>query len=169
MSCDVNDFETADEPAKEAFRVNDDSSATWAMRKLKSLADQIRTNDEIYNKELERLTAWLTAVNTPLSRSAEFFEAHLIDYARRQREEQDRKSVSTPYGTVKSRVTPTRVQVDEPTFVAWAHDQCRDDLLTFSEPKPNKTEIKKAIEAGQDIRGVVLLDGGVNFSIEVSK
>lgn len=40
--------------------------------------------------------------------------------------------------------------VDEASFVTWAKE-VRDDLLTYKDPTPNKTAIKEAIEAGEEI------------------
>lgn len=44
------------------------------------------------------------------------------------------------------------VEVDE-SFVQWAWENHKDDLLTFTDPKANKTEIKKALKAGAEIEG----------------
>ena len=41
---------------------------------------------------------------------------------------------------------------DEETFVAWAQEY-NPDLLTYKQPEPNKTVIKKIIAGGQPIEG----------------
>jgi hypothetical protein len=46
--------------------------------------------------------------------------------------------------------------LDEEAFIKWAQYN-RDDLLTFSEPKANKTEIKKALKVGTEIVGAQLI------------
>lgn len=48
------------------------------------------------------------------------------------------------------------VELDEDTFIKWAQEN-RDDLLTFSAPKANKTEIKKALKGGAEIIGAQLV------------
>ncbi|MBR2388166.1 MAG: siphovirus Gp157 family protein [Clostridia bacterium] len=48
------------------------------------------------------------------------------------------------------------VELDEETFIAWASEY-RDDLLTYSNPKANKTEIKKALKDGAEIVGASLI------------
>lgn len=48
------------------------------------------------------------------------------------------------------------VELDEDTFIIWAQDN-RDDLLTYSAPKANKTEIKKALKGGAEIVGASLI------------
>lgn len=47
------------------------------------------------------------------------------------------------------------VEVDEAAFIEWAQKN-RDDLLTYSAPKVNKTEVKKALKDGAEIVGAEL-------------
>lgn len=47
------------------------------------------------------------------------------------------------------------VEVDEDAFIKWAEIH-RDDLLTYSAPKVNKTEVKKALKDGIEIVGAEL-------------
>lgn len=54
------------------------------------------------------------------------------------------------------------VEVDD-SFVAWAKEEC-PCLLTYAEPKANKTEIKKALKEGQAIEGAKLV---VNQNIQI--
>ena len=55
------------------------------------------------------------------------------------------------------------VEVDEEAFINWAMTN-RDDLLTYSAPTANKTEIKKALKDGVEIVGAVLR---VNQNIQI--
>ena len=67
--------------------------------------------------------------------------------------------------TARNRITFRKsevVTVDE-TFIEWAKAN-RDDLLTFAEPTPNKTEIKKALKEGTEIVGAELR---VNNNIQI--
>lgn len=48
------------------------------------------------------------------------------------------------------------VEVDEVAFIKWASVN-RDDLLTYAEPKANKTEIKKALKDGALVVGATLV------------
>lgn len=45
---------------------------------------------------------------------------------------------------------------DESAFIAWAENK-RDDLLTYSAPKVNKTAIKKALKDGDEIVGAQIV------------
>ena len=55
------------------------------------------------------------------------------------------------------------VEVDEESFITWAQKN-RDDLLTYSAPKINKTEIKKALKHGDEIIGAELR---INNNIQI--
>lgn len=48
------------------------------------------------------------------------------------------------------------VELNEETFIEWASSN-RNDLLTYSAPKANKTEIKKALKSGAEIIGAEIV------------
>lgn len=48
------------------------------------------------------------------------------------------------------------VELDEEAFISWAQEN-RDDLLTYSAPTANKTEIKKLLKGGAEIVGAQLI------------
>lgn len=61
--------------------------------------------------------------------------------------------------TARNRITFRKsesVEVNEDAFIKWASVH-RDDLLTYSAPKVNKTEVKKALKDGIEIVGAELL------------
>lgn len=61
--------------------------------------------------------------------------------------------------TARNRITFRKsesVELDEGAFVAWAMEN-NNDLLTYSAPKANKTEIKKALKGGAEIVGAQLV------------
>lgn len=60
--------------------------------------------------------------------------------------------------TARNRITFRKsesVEVDEEAFIKWAEIN-RDDLLTYSAPKVNKTAIKQALKDGIEIVGAEL-------------
>ena len=50
------------------------------------------------------------------------------------------------------------VEVDDEIFTGWAQAHGRDDLLTYKDPTPNKTAIKAAIKAGDNIDGATVVE-----------
>lgn len=68
--------------------------------------------------------------------------------------------------TARNRITFRKsesVEVVDEVFIAWAQKN-RDDLLTYSAPKVNKTEIKKALKSGAEIVGAELR---INNNIQI--
>lgn len=47
---------------------------------------------------------------------------------------------------------------DEKAFLAWVNASGRDDLLTYQQPKVNKTEVKAALKTGLEIPGAALVE-----------
>jgi hypothetical protein len=70
----------------------------------------------------------------------EFFAAHLEAYAVGQRS-QGRKSIDLPDGVIKTRAQAAGVVLDKSTFVQWAVEAKREDLLRVSY-SPNMDAIK---------------------------
>jgi hypothetical protein len=142
------------------FRVENDGQATWAMKKLRDLVLKIRENERIAKEQLDVISDWLKDVNGQLSKDCSFFEDQLTDYLRRERD--NRKSIKLPWGTIKSRAT-SRVEVGE-EFIAWAQQNNRDDLLTFSSPRPNLIKIKSE----KNLEFVEVVES-VSYSVEVKE
>ncbi len=92
----IDDFEIIEEPAREPFKVDDDSKADWAMRKLASIRRKQAENKDIFDREVKRVMEWLEKVNTALERDAEWFESNLRPYALQERSK-DRKSIVLPH------------------------------------------------------------------------
>ena len=55
------------------------------------------------------------------------------------------------------------IEIDEESFIIWAKTN-RDDLLTYSDPKVNKSEVKRALKSGDDIVGATLR---INQNIQI--
>jgi hypothetical protein len=65
----------------------------------------------------------------------------------------------TKVETARNKITFRKsesVELNEEAFIKWASEN-RDDLLTYAEPKANKTEIKKALKDGAEIVGAQLV------------
>lgn len=150
------------EEEQEPFKIENDSQATWAMRKFKEVADKIDENIGIAEAENSRVSEWLDEVNKTLESQANYFRAMLYDYMQRERDK--RKSIKLIDGTIKSRAV-TRVDVSTDEFIEWAQENDRDDLLIFKEPVPSLAAIKKA----ENDLPFVRKTEEVSYSIEVYK
>jgi len=124
----------------EGFRVDTAEKAAWAMRKYRRLAQQEDSNKILAASEVNRINDWVTRVNASVCSEMEFFAAHLEAYAVGQRA-QGRKSIDLPDGVIKTRAQAAGVIVDKSTFVQWAVEAKRDDLLRVTYT-PNMDAIK---------------------------
>ena len=143
----VDDFEIIEEPTREAFIVNDDAKADWAMRKLASLRRKQTDNKAIYDREVLRVAEWLEKVNTDLERDAEWFESNLKPYALTERFN-GRKSLVLPHGTIKTTAGRPKIEIEnELEFLAWAETS-----------QPELIRIKKEID--KKVLNTLLTDSG---------
>jgi hypothetical protein len=126
----------------EKFRLEDDSAAAWAMRKLRAARLRMASNEQLAAEERFRIQQWLDQVQAPLEREVTYFEAILTHYALAVREEEGRKSVSLPAGTVTTRPGNPKWQVDD-DFVPWAKNNAPHLLRVKTEPA--LSEIKKRL------------------------
>ena len=143
----IDDFEIVEEPTREAFIVNDDAKADWAMRKLASIRRKQGDNKAIYDREVLRVAEWLEKVNTDLERDAEWFESNLKPYALTERYN-GRKSLVLPHGTIKTTAGRPKIEIEnELEFVAWAETS-----------QPELIRIKKEID--KKVLNTLLTDSG---------
>jgi len=167
---------------REHFQIMDDAQASWAMRKLLAFRSKMAENEAAAQAEHHRIDEWLTRVNGRFDSDVEYFEAILTQYARAQRDSENRKTIDTPYGVVKSRATQQKFRVeDTESFFSWAHLNA-PQLITVKE-SPNLTALKDFASAentqtlgavamttdGEIIPGVTVEPGDVNYTVEVAK
>ena len=159
----LDEFETTEAPQiTEAFTVDDDSKADWAMRKLASLRRKQAENKAIADAEIQRVTEWLETVNRSIDGDAAYFEAVMTPYALLQRSE-GRKSVVLPHGTIKTTAGRPKIEIeDEEKFLAWAKES-ETSVIRI------KTEIdKKALNALiRDDNQVISTQGEIVPSVRV--
>lgn len=164
----------------EAFAINTDDEALWAMR---SLAQAQRRIDEVKRQaqvEIDRINTWVEANTTSNQSTVDYFDRILGDYLMRVREdEQDgRKSLSFPDGTVTSRISQPKVEVaDLDAFLEWAEANGHGEWVRVKR-EANLAEIKKSVDFGEDevldpvtgkpIVGLSPIAGGISTSVKVA-
>jgi hypothetical protein len=171
----VDEFETQEQPSREAFIVDDLQKATWAMRKARSVIVGLEANAAIAKAEQERITLWLEEVNKPLLQERDFFENHLTTYLRREREaDPDKKSISTPYGKITSRTTPPKWETEE-GLTDWLMNH--NDSLIRVKYEVDKAELKKAYKVegeqvidpktGEVVPYIQITPSNISYKVEV--
>jgi len=163
---------------REAFRVEDDQQATWAMRKLAAARNRIAEIESIANAEIDRIQEWADAECRQPMRDAEYFKFILTEYARDQRATEGRKTISTPYGAVKSRMSQEKFVVeDQDAFLEWARKNHPEfirvkelpDLVALKDSALNVPGAAVDSESGEVIPGLRSEPGSPTFTVEVSQ
>lgn len=122
------------EQASNPFRVNDDGAAEWAITRLHEIRAAQREKEQFAQAEHDRVTVWLAEELKPLESKAAYFVNLLEDYARRQRQERDRKTVSLPHGKVTTRFSQPKFNINDDLFVPWAAEYAPHLLRVKQEP-----------------------------------
>lgn len=129
----------------DGFKITTPEQAAWAMRKYRQLAQKYQRNQEMAEAEQRRISDWLDRVNAPVSSKLEFFEGHLKAYALAERA-RGAKSLDFPDGTIKTRQSAPTFDVDKATFLEWAQENKRDDVMRTT-VAPDMAGIKTALVA----------------------
>jgi len=164
----------ADREDRERFKIEDDSQATWAMRKAAAARARLDEIKAIAESEIDRIQHWAEQESRSPVRDLDYFEGILIEYARKQRAE-GRKTVSTPYGAIKSRSGQTRFTFsDKAQFVEWAKANRPDWLVVKEEPslsalRDSSLTAAADPDSGEVIPGLEVDPPTVNYTVEVSK
>ena len=136
----------------EGLRIDTPEKAAWAIRKYRTLAQRKARNDALAASEQRRISSWLETTNAPVEAQMEFYAAHLEGFAMSERA-RGRKSFDAPDGSVKTRTTAPTYEVDKSTFISWAQEAKREELLRISFA-PDLAAIKAAVV----VDGVDVLD-----------
>lgn len=166
---------------RERFQITDDKQAAWAMRKLAAIRKRQAEVSGIADLERERIAAWETQQIEALSGDTAYFTGLLVQYARTERDANDRKSVVLPHGSVKSRAGSRRVEiVDADAFTVWA--QKNAPTLVRVRVEPDKAAIRAAIPddvmratnplpvdstTGEVMPGVSITRSEITYTVEI--
>jgi hypothetical protein len=121
--------------AAEAWRVDGDRTATWALRKIAEYEAEVARLRTAAEHERERIERWEERVTAEPLKSIAFFREHLIRYRRTLELDNPKlaKTYKLPGGTIARTKGRTSVVVDEPdAFVLWALENDHDDLVKMT-------------------------------------
>lgn len=125
-----------------AFRLDNDRMATWAMRKRSEAQARLAEARGVAEAEEQRVRSWLATVTATPSRDVAFFDSLLTDYALRQRDEHDRKTLTTPYGAVKTTGVKASGKLrDSDALLAAIKAAGIPDVITTVEVLPSLAEL----------------------------
>lgn len=165
-----------------SFTITDDAQAAWAMRKLLQFEQEADEARRLAEAEKDRIETWLERQLSRHQHDRDYFRSILTHYAIGQRAEKDRKTIDTPYGSVKSRAGQPKITVsDLPAFLEWAK-QDKPEFVRIKEDI-DLTKVKAACQIentptlglvavtddGEIVPGLNIDPATVNITIEVTK
>jgi phage host-nuclease inhibitor protein Gam len=164
-----------------AFAINNDDEALWAMRRLAQAQRRIDVVKAQAQVELDRINAWIEQNTVANGQTVEYFERILGDYLMRVRENDadGRKSLDFPDGKVTSRVVSPKVEVtDLELFLSWAEHHSKDEWVRVKR-EANLAVIKQGVDyadgavldptTGVAVDGLAPVEGGISTSVKVSE
>jgi phage host-nuclease inhibitor protein Gam len=164
----------------EAFAITNDDQALWAVRKVAQAQRRINEVKRQAQIELDRINRWVEANTTANAETVAYFERILGDYlvAIREDEQDGRKSLDFADGKVTSRVTPSKVAVEDlDAFLAWAEANGHAEWVRVKREADVST-IKKVVDfngvevidplTGLTVAGLSHTEGGLAVSVKVT-
>lgn len=174
-------LETTDalDPATEAdarIPEHNDEEAARALRELGFLERQAAANTAVAAAQRTKITEWETSVNTPLQNRMIWLRGILEGYALHERGIDDkRKTISTPFGVLKTTPKQPAWEVDDEIFIQWAEANAPELVKVTKTPEKAKLkaaytragEVAKDPISGDEVAGVTIIEPETKFSVSI--
>lgn len=162
----------------ESFKVTDNSSANWTLRKIKELKNSMKENSNFAYQEIKRYEDWEERENGILQNKIDHFESLLAKYAMDKREEDPKfKSKRLPHGYIGFRKKQAKWNYQDDVLLETLKKNQLTDFINVTK-KPDKEKIKKTFsvqngkvinpETGEVIEGITVEEQGEDFNVKVS-
>jgi len=172
-----NYLDEQEQVEREAFTIQDDQAANWALRKIGQMQKQIKDNNALAVSEVDKIEAWNKQENQKAQDSIDYFQGLLSYYALSKREEDPKfKTLKLPNGAIKFRKQQPKYNYDDEVLTEHLKLTGRDDLIKVKE-SPDKTAVKKSFkihdgklvnpETGEFVEGVTVEQREDAFKVEV--
>lgn len=135
------------------FEVHDLRTAGHALKRIAEWKKEIEYKEEYATEEIKKITEWLDKDTKPLKESISYFESLLTNYQKRLLESGGPKTLSTPYGKVKSTTRKKQPKIKE--GLEDDLKQCYDEYLIPQEPKFDWATFKANINVKEEEDGTV--------------
>lgn len=168
------------------WRVTDEGSADWAVRKLARARETAANTRAQANRQrkaiqeavapyLQQLDEWEAERIDALDRDAGHWEALLAEYHRQVLTEDERaKTVKLPHGKLVARKQPDAWEAEDTVVIDWATKVGAHEILT-TKTLLQRAEMKKTLSVattgevvwgGELVPGVRVIPGEVKYSVD---
>lgn len=167
------DQEEAEDQAQ-AFVIDDDKKASWALKKYKLLEIEEDRKAKLVKDEIDRLKLWLENEQGKIDKKKAGLEQMLGAYLMDLRKADPKAKVDTPYGTVSTRKNPDKWTYEDQAVIKFLHEAEMDEFIRVKE-EIDKTPLKKALrvldgkaytEAGEEVKGISVESNGEKIVIK---
>jgi DNA primase catalytic subunit len=177
MTVSLTDYLTQD-MEREGFRIENDEQATWALKKLKDVEEEIAKVNKTAEDNIERIKVWQETQVNAQQRSKEYFTNLLMEYHMALYEEDsDKKTIHLPYGDLTVRKQQTEFVKDDETFNTFVKMNYPEYVVQEVKEKISWGEFKKRLavngenvydkETGEQIIGVTAVERAEKFDIKL--
>ena len=172
MAPDLDQEEAEDQA--QAFVIDDDKKASWALKKYKLLEIEEDRKAKLVKDETERLKLWLLSEQEKIDKKKACLEQMLGGYLMDLRKDDPKAKVDTPYGTVSTRKNPDKWIYEDQAVIKFLHEAEMDKFIRVKE-EIDKTPLKKALkvldgkaytEAGEEVAGISVENAGEKIVIK---
>jgi len=174
-----NYLDEQEQVEKEAFTIQDDQAANWALRKIGQMQKQIEDNNALAVAEIDKIEAWNKQENKKSQDSIDYFQGLLSYYAlKKKKVDPEFKTLKLPNGNLSFRSQQPKWNLDEEKVIKALKESDAKDLIKVTE-KPMLAEIKKAFEVnkgkavnpetGEVIEGITIEEQPEKFGVKVNE
>ena len=177
LDCD-SDCEDCDchqeKEEQQAFIIDDDKKASWALKKYKLLEIEEERKKNLVKEEIDRLKSWLDQEQEKIEKKKALLSQSLSGYLYQLRRDDPKAKIDTPFGAVTTRKQQDKWTFDDETVIKFLHEAEMDEFIQVKE-EIDKRPLKKALrvldgkaytEAGEEVEGITVTDQGEALSIK---
>lgn len=174
MDFDLDQDQEEAEEQTQAFVIDDDKKASWALKKYKLLEIEEERKKNLVKDEIDRLKLWLETEQGKIDKKKGYLEQMLGGYLMELRKNDPKAKVDTPYGTVSTRKNPDKWIYEDVAVIKFLHDAEMEEFIRVKE-EVDKTPLKKALkvvdgkaytEAGEEVQGISVESAGEKIVIK---
>ncbi len=166
------------EPNKEAFAIDDDGSADWALRKIGQCENRIEEIKRTAEEQIALIEKWMLSEISGEEKSVAYFTQLLDNYHRGLYEKNPKryKTIKLPNGVLKRAKAQPTFERDEEQLLRWLEERNMENFINRT-AKAKWGELKKSVVVagdtcvmpvtGEILEGVRVIPNEETFKVEV--
>lgn len=133
---------------KQTFEIDSLEKASWAFKKIRERKQELAKLQDLAEKEKTNIDTWLTQESRTLVADIEHFETLIQLYFKKEREENPKFKLTTPFGKISTRKSSKLIVDDENVLKDWI--KANDIPALKIKEEIDKSAMKKLFAKGYD-------------------